>query len=138
MYDGYPLADEDAVATPSTHIGDGNSNRRYDGKAKVYGSDSPPPDFVYESKFILTLGVIQVNDTSITEGNNAPYFLPPPDKTIKIIAGHAWSYTFGEILDWEENPTTISIDLYNAKSFVSFDAETKTLSVPAGVTDKQT
>ena len=64
--------------------------------------------------------------------------LPPPEKRIKIIAGHAWSYKFGEILDWEGDEAVVTIDLNNAKSFVSFDAETKTMSVPAGVTDKQT
>ena len=58
LYEGYPLPDDDSSATPSTHIGDGNANRRYDGKTKIYGSDKPPPDFIYESKFLLTLGVI--------------------------------------------------------------------------------
>ena len=138
MYDGYPLADYDASASPSTHIGDGNANARYDGKTKIYGSDNPPPGFIYESKFLLTLGIIQVNETSITASNNPPYLLPPPEKTIKIIAGHAWSYTFGEILDWEGDEAVISIDLNNAINFVNFDVETKTMSVPAGVTDKQT
>ena len=58
LYDGYPLADDDSSASPSTHIGDGNANARYDGKTKIYGSDNPPPGFIYESKFHLTLGII--------------------------------------------------------------------------------
>lgn len=36
---------------------------------KLYWKDSPPEDFIYEAKFNMILGVIQVNDTSITNEN---------------------------------------------------------------------
>ena len=54
---------------------------------KLYGMESPPDDFIYASKFNITLGIIQVNETSITENNTAPYLLPKPAQTHKVIVG---------------------------------------------------
>ena len=34
---------------------------------KLYGKESPPDDFIYETKFNITLGVIEVNFTSVTD-----------------------------------------------------------------------
>lgn len=59
---------------------------------KVYGKENPPPGFVYESSFSITLGVLEVNTTSVTEANTAPYILPKPTTTLRIIAGQAWEY----------------------------------------------
>lgn len=68
---------------------------------KVYDSSNPPAGFVYETSFNITMGIIEVNETSITDNNTAPYFLPPPDREIKLIAGQDFEYQFGEVYDWE-------------------------------------
>ena len=54
---------------------------------KLYGKESPPNDFIYASKFNITLGIIEVNETSITENNTAPYLLPKPAREHKVIVG---------------------------------------------------
>ena len=33
---------------------------------KIYGKENPPSDFIYKTSFNITLGIIQVNETSIT------------------------------------------------------------------------
>jgi len=33
---------------------------------KIYGKEYPPSDFIYKTSFNITLGIIQVNETSIT------------------------------------------------------------------------
>ena len=45
---------------------------------KLYGKESPPDDFIYKTSFNITMGIIQVNTTSITDENTAPYLLPKP------------------------------------------------------------
>ena len=82
---------------------------------KLYWRENPPKDFIYEAKFEMILGVIQVNDTSITDENTAPYMFPPPEREIKIIAGRAWTYKFGRVLDWDSENPTVQIDLRNAE-----------------------
>jgi len=37
-----------------------------EGGNKIYGKEYPPPDFIYKTSFKILLGVIQVNETSIT------------------------------------------------------------------------
>ena len=110
----------------------------YESGTKVYATENPPPNFIYASTFNITLGVIEVNSTSVTVGNSAPYLIPHPGQVIKIIAARDFEYKFGEILDWEGNSATASIQLGNAKSFVNFDAETLTMSAPASATDQET
>ena len=102
---------------------------------KIYAKESPPPGFVYASSFNITLGVIEVNTTSVLDANTAPYILPKPSTTLKMIAGKAWTHSFGNAFDWEGNDITVTMDLRNAVNFFTFDKDTMTLSVPAGVTD---
>ena len=110
----------------------------YQGQNKIYGIERPPPGLVYESSFNITLGVIEVNETSVLETNSAPYMLPPPDSQVSIIAGQAWSYEFGRIFDFENNNVNMRVELRNAKNIVNFDADALTLSIRAGATDQQT
>lgn len=57
---------------------------------KLYGKENPPEDLIYMSKFNITLGIIQVNETSITDNNTAPYLLPKPTREHRVIVGLAW------------------------------------------------
>ena len=56
-------------------------------KKKVYGKEGPPKDFIYQTAFNITMGIIQVNESSITENNTAPYLLPKPESTHRVIIG---------------------------------------------------
>ena len=105
---------------------------------KLYGKESPPDNFIYEAKFNITLGIIQVNETSITENNTAPYLLPKPKKEHKIIVGQAWKLQMGIPFDWEGDNVSVRMDLRNAADFFTFDPDSLTLSLPAGVTNQQT
>ena len=60
---------------------------------------------------------------------------PPPEREIKIIAGQAWTYKLGQVLDWEGDQVTVDLELRIAAEFVSFDRETMTLSIAEGATD---
>ena len=64
-----------------------NSWLNDDSGVKIYGTENIPPNFIYKHSFNLTVGVIEVNATSITENNTAPFFLPIPEKTHKVIVG---------------------------------------------------
>ena len=44
----------------------------------------------------------------------------------------------GTPFDWEGNNISVYMDLRNAANFFSFDPETLTLSIPAGVTNQET
>ena len=108
------------------------------GKEKLYWRSNPPEDFIYETKFNMILGIIQVNETSVTEENTAPQMFPPPEREIKIIAGQAWTYKLGQVLDWEGDQVTVDLELRIAAEFVTFDRETMTLSIAEGATDQDT
>lgn len=106
------------------------------GKEKLYWRDNPPKDFVYEAKFNMILGVIRVNDTSITDENTKPYMFPPPDREIRVVAGQPWYYELGMVMDWEGDDVQVDLDLRNAAQFVKFDREAMTLSIEEGATDE--
>ena len=105
---------------------------------KIYAAERPPPDFIYASSFNITLGVIEVNETSITDRNIAPYLVPPPDDTIRIIAGHDWEYQLGRVVDWEGDDATVSVEFRNAERLIDFDYDTLTMRIPGTLTDEQT
>ena len=107
-------------------------------KEKLHWRGNPPEDFIYETKFNMILGIIQVNETSVTEENTAPQMFPPPEREIKIIAGQAWTYELGQVLDWEGDQVTVDLELRIAAEFVTFDRETMTLSIAEGATDQDT
>jgi len=102
----------------------------YDGAGnKIYGKEYPPSDFVYQSSFNITIGIIEVNETSITDNNTAPYMMPPPDREIKLVAGEALVYEFGRVYDFEGNDVSVIFKAGNADKYVSFDYETLTMTV---------
>ena len=102
---------------------------------KVYGTDNVPSDFLYKHSFNVTVGVIQVNTTSITEDNTAPYLLPIPERTHKVIFGQAWQYELGAVNDFEGDNVQVSVELRNAKDIIQFNNSTRTLWIDAGVTN---
>jgi len=48
------------------------------GGTKIYGTNNIPANFLYKHSFNVTIGVIEVNTTSITEDNTAPFLMPKP------------------------------------------------------------
>ena len=106
--------------------------------AKLYSKSNPPPGFIYAHSFNVTVAIIEVNETSITEENTKPYLLPKPVTNHKVIAGKAWSYQLGRVNDFEGNKVTASAILRNAAKFIDFDSSTMTLSIDADKTDIQT
>lgn len=86
----------------------------------------------------MTVAILKVNETSITDENTKPYLLPKPQTVHKVIAGQEWSYQLGRVNDFEGNKVTASAVLRNAKSFVKFDPESMTLSIERDTTDVQT
>ena len=93
---------------------------------------------MYQSAFNVTLGVIEVNETSVLADNSAPYLLPPPPREIKAVAGEAFEFQFGKAFDFEGDDVTVFFDGGNADEFVEFDFETLTLYIEEGVTDEET
>ena len=103
--------------------------------AKVYSKDNPPPGFIYAHSYNVTVAVLEVNETSITDENTRPYLLPKPQTTHKIIAGKEWSYQLGRVNDFEGNKVTATAILRNAASFINFDPDSMTLSIESRKTD---
>ena len=83
----------------------------------------------------MILGVIRVNETSITDENTRPFVFPPPAREFKVIAGRAWTHEFGTVMDWEGDEVQVDLELRNAAQFVSFDKEAMTLSIEEGATN---
>ena len=108
------LGDLDSTNDPDNHFANTWLNDPVTGQ-KIYGKSNPPPDFIYEHSYNITIAILQVNETSITDENTAPYLLPKPETTHKIIAGKAWSYSFGRINDFEFDKVTATIKLRNAE-----------------------
>lgn len=106
--------------------------------AKIYSKDNPPPGFIYAHTYNVTVAILEVNETSITDENTKPYLLPKPETTHKVIAGKEWSYQLGRVNDFEGNKVTATAFMRNAASFIDFDADSMTLSIEADKTDKQT
>ena len=104
----------------------------YSSGVKVYGSENPPSDLVYEASFNITVGVIEVNETSVTESNTEPYMLPPPDKEIKVLVGRSFQHEFGRIYDFEGDDVTVELQTKSASSFVRFDPKTRIMTIPSG------
>ena len=103
---------------------------------KIYGTENVPSDFLYKHSFNITVGIIEVNTTSITEDNNAPFLMPKPEKTHKLIAGQAWQYQLGVINDFEGDNVVASVQLRNAEGIIQFDADTLTLWIDEGATNE--
>ena len=105
---------------------------------KIYGKENPPPGLVYQHSFNVTLAVYNVNATSITDENTRPYLLPKPTTTHKIIAGKAWEYYVGQAFDFENDKVSVSVEMRNAKEFLSFSEQTMKFSIEEGTTNSQT
>ena len=61
--------------------------------------------------------------------------MPKPEKTHKVIAGHAWQYQLGIINDFEGDNVVASARLRNAEGIVNFNADTLTLWIDEGTTN---
>lgn len=105
---------------------------------QVYSSESPPPGFVYQSSFNVTIGIIEVNETSVLDENSAPYLLPPPPREIKAVIGEELVFEFGNVYDFEDDDVTIYLEARNAWDYIDFDYETLTLYIAEGDTDEET
>lgn len=105
---------------------------------KVYAAEFPPPDFVYESSFNITIGVIEVNETSVLDKNSAPYLLPPPPREIKAVIGEELVVDFGNAYDFEGDNVTIYFEARLAWEFIEFDYEALTLFIEEGATSAAT
>lgn len=80
------LGDLDPSNDPDNHFTNSWLNDPITGQ-KIYAKSNPPADFIYEHTYNITVAILEVNETSIRKENTAPYLLPKPVTTHKIIAG---------------------------------------------------
>ena len=80
------LGDLDPTNDPDNHF---TNSWLYDPITgqKIYAKSNPPPDFIYDHSYNITVAILEVNETSIRKENTAPYLLPKPQTIHKIIAG---------------------------------------------------
>lgn len=86
----------------------------------------------------MTIGIIEVNETSVIEENSAPYVLPPPPREIKIVAGEEFFYEFGNVYDFEGDDVTIVFQAGNAQDIIAFNYEELSMYIAAEDTDSTT
>jgi len=80
------LGDFDPTNDPDNHFTNSWLNDPITGQ-KIYAKSNPPPEFIYDHSYNITVAILEVNETSIRKENTAPYLLPKPQSTHKIIAG---------------------------------------------------